>query len=751
MRLLQLQDDDSLSLVEFIGNNIPRYAILSHTWGSNDEEVNFQDIKNGTGTCKIGWRKIYFCGQQAKKDDLQYFWVDTCCIDKTSSSELTEAINSMFHWYRIAERCYVYLSDVSTANRAEYTAAFRNSRWFTRGWTLQELLAPKRVEFFSMEGNLLGDRCSLVQEITNITGIPDQALQGESLSQFSFEERMKWAEKRETKRGEDMAYSLLGIFNIHMPLIYGEGKTNAFQRLRRKIEKEFSSRRIATEKTGDDIPIGSDEQPMASSSNQPQGRTCQEHFPQVQGEDLSVLMVALKGQMTQLSNQLNDQRHASQSQPVLVSENMATAMEHIGPTESIERLQAVMSKEGQMFDEEAEPLLDDLECILSSISKAPNDRPSTTSKRKWKESGNTEEISSRTIKRLCGMVASSHSVILNAGPHRSKLAKKRMVLQKRTVRELATDRHEITIEQWERSFATFQTNQNQPRLLSNMMETLTRIKVFKRSGIPTVLTAYLHYIQEQAGMRSLHPIISVGRILPDESPILAIVRKGDVDQLQYLLNQHRGADVNARTSCAENCLSIALLSLDMDIFVEQDIVVEQDIDIMILLIERGADIFARDISGRSIFDQVYECHHDGWYSFGGYKGDLWDAVLSRCGYTELMRQPDERSRHYTKKYTPEHFRRLWKGREHLCPYIPEHSRPCPFYYLIPSSLGESNGVSSEEHLDSEGGKCDEDDDEDDDEEELLELNSNDEFNLTDFEQNQPGLRTMVDFFWDGFF
>ncbi|KAF2129093.1 hypothetical protein P153DRAFT_254097, partial [Dothidotthia symphoricarpi CBS 119687] len=243
MRLLQLQKDGGFNVVERLGDNIPPYAILSHTWGSDNEEVNLKDLirgqRKGKSKRKLGYRKLTFCGEQATRDDLQYFWVDTCCIDKSSSAELTESINSMFDWYRKAAKCYVYLSDVSTTGYTENRVAFHNSRWFSRGWTLQELIAPQCVEFFSEEGCFLGDKYSRVQEIADITGISTEALQGRPLSKFNIKERMKWARKRETTREEDMAYSLLGIFDVHMPLIYGEGKKKALQRLHKEIEEDF--------------------------------------------------------------------------------------------------------------------------------------------------------------------------------------------------------------------------------------------------------------------------------------------------------------------------------------------------------------------------------------------------------------------------------------------------------------------------------------------------------------------------------
>ncbi|KAJ4367429.1 hypothetical protein N0V83_007011 [Neocucurbitaria cava] len=235
MRLLQIHADGSFSLISYVGRNTPPYAILSHTWGPDNEENTFEELEQGTGKVKAGYQKLVFCSKQAMSDGLQFFWVDTCCIDKRSSSELQEAITSMFQWYRRAAKCYVYLSDVSTTGFPGTNQLIEKSRWFTRGWTLQELLAPTSVEFFSVEGELLGSKCSLVQEIVKTTGISVEALQGRALSEFTVDERMKWAARRETKRQEDAAYALLGIFDIHIPLMYGEGKENALKRLRREI------------------------------------------------------------------------------------------------------------------------------------------------------------------------------------------------------------------------------------------------------------------------------------------------------------------------------------------------------------------------------------------------------------------------------------------------------------------------------------------------------------------------------------
>lgn len=143
MRLLRRNSADQLCLTQdFVSNDIPAYAILSHTWGADTEEVTFQDLMNGTNEDKSGYEKISFCEKQARRDGLLYFWVDTCCIDKSNSTELAEAINSMFRWYRNSARCYVYLSDVSTNDHIQvgsslqlWQSDFQKSRWFTRGWS----------------------------------------------------------------------------------------------------------------------------------------------------------------------------------------------------------------------------------------------------------------------------------------------------------------------------------------------------------------------------------------------------------------------------------------------------------------------------------------------------------------------------------------------------------------------------------------------------------------------------------------
>ncbi|KAI1577402.1 vegetative incompatibility protein HET-E-1 [Pyrenophora tritici-repentis] len=239
MRLLYTASNGTLRWTKDIihSEEIPPYAILSHTWG--EQEVVFDDLKDLDNAVDVdtqrkeGYRKIRFCAQQAKRDGLVYFWVDTCCINKANNTELSKAINSMFRWYQNAKRCYVFLSDVANdTSKSGSKSAFKQSRWFKRGWTLQELLAPYSVEFFSKEGERLGDKGSLQHPIHEVTGIPIEALSGSDLSEFDVAKRFSWAANRQTTEEEDRAYCLFGIFGVHLPLIYGEGKENALERLR---------------------------------------------------------------------------------------------------------------------------------------------------------------------------------------------------------------------------------------------------------------------------------------------------------------------------------------------------------------------------------------------------------------------------------------------------------------------------------------------------------------------------------------
>src|SRR5450432_3171617 len=249
IRLLQRKPDGEIVFREPTSGEVPAYAILSHTWG--EEEVIYQDLKKGKDknktVNKAGWRKIQFCAKQAAVDGLEYFWVDTCCIDKKNAVELGAAINSMFRWYQNAARCYVYLTDVSKPDtgaddQRAWEEAFRKSRWFTRGWTLQELIALRLVDFFSLEGKRLGNKLLLKSTIHEITGIANNALRGDPLSNFSIEERRSWAERRNTTIEEDEAYCLIGIFDVSMVPNYGERRDQAFRRLEEEIHRLYKGK-----------------------------------------------------------------------------------------------------------------------------------------------------------------------------------------------------------------------------------------------------------------------------------------------------------------------------------------------------------------------------------------------------------------------------------------------------------------------------------------------------------------------------
>jgi hypothetical protein len=214
-------------------DTVPPYAILSHRW--EEEEVEFDDITSGSAETKRGWRKIAGACAEAAKLGIFYVWVDTCCIFKKSSAELSESINSMFAWYRDARICFAYMGDVGAGPD---DGAFDTSVWWTRGWTLQELIAPTEVMFFDQNWDFFDLRSSQARRIAKITGIAEVVLQGrnlEKLLDFSTAAIFSWAAKRETSRGEDRAYSLMGLFGVNMSMIYGEGEQAAFFRLQKEI------------------------------------------------------------------------------------------------------------------------------------------------------------------------------------------------------------------------------------------------------------------------------------------------------------------------------------------------------------------------------------------------------------------------------------------------------------------------------------------------------------------------------------
>lgn len=240
---MHLLDTTTLELAEFYDSNTPPYAILSHTWG--DEEITFQDMQESSERIrsKSGYIKIVKFCSRARHHGFQYAWVDTVCIDKRSSAELTEAINSMYRFYFDAAICLIYLADVprivedAPSRRAKYRPV-KQSRWFSRGWTLQELIAPITREFLAEDWSTIEDDGSghLLTLISEVTGISATLLQDRSqLSKYPVSAKMSWASRRQTTRSEDVAYSLMGLFNVSMPVLYGEGSTRAFKRLQNEI------------------------------------------------------------------------------------------------------------------------------------------------------------------------------------------------------------------------------------------------------------------------------------------------------------------------------------------------------------------------------------------------------------------------------------------------------------------------------------------------------------------------------------
>ncbi|RYO67541.1 hypothetical protein AA0113_g4585 [Alternaria arborescens] len=246
MRLLNVHTFE----LETFFDNIPQYATLSHCW--EDEEVVFSDLDDlEQARKKKGFAKVQKICELASEDGFEYAWIDTCCIDKSSSAELSEAINSMFAWYKNCGRCYGFLTDVEFEGAfteitvTEQFNILSTSKWFTRAWTLQELLAPRDsvwsrasgMYFYSRDWRLLGNKTTLTEVISIITRVPFRYLLGDALGTASISMRMSWAAGRQATRGEDIAYSLLGIFDVSMPLLYGEGKTKAFWRLQEEIMK----------------------------------------------------------------------------------------------------------------------------------------------------------------------------------------------------------------------------------------------------------------------------------------------------------------------------------------------------------------------------------------------------------------------------------------------------------------------------------------------------------------------------------
>jgi hypothetical protein len=233
---MRLIDTSTLQLIE-VSDPTPRYAILSHRWDRLENEVSFKEFSKGLKTDTSGHQKITNFCNLARERGFGWAWIDTCCIDKRSSAELSEALNSMYSWYQRAEVCYAFLADVALCD-------WRVSDWWNRGWTLQELIAPSKVVFFDRDWKEISNKKSMAAGIEIITGIPAAVLKGEEpLRDWTVAQKMSWAAHRKTARVEDRAYSLLGLFQINMPMLYGEGN-KAFRRLQVEILQKYPDESI---------------------------------------------------------------------------------------------------------------------------------------------------------------------------------------------------------------------------------------------------------------------------------------------------------------------------------------------------------------------------------------------------------------------------------------------------------------------------------------------------------------------------
>ncbi|KAF2674895.1 hypothetical protein BT63DRAFT_430993 [Microthyrium microscopicum] len=213
-----LLNTESFQLTDFNERDIPQYAILSHTW--EEEEILYRDLANSQESWadKRGAGKLKGFCKTAAENGYEWVWDDTTNID----------------WYRKSHACYVSLADVSLDSELWFDQ-FKRSRWFKRGWTLQELLAPEELEFYDKDWRALGTKSDLSEAISLVSGIPIVVLTHQrSMFSYTVEDRMVWAADRTTTRIEDIAYCLLGMFQMNMPLLYGEGK-RAFRRLQEQL------------------------------------------------------------------------------------------------------------------------------------------------------------------------------------------------------------------------------------------------------------------------------------------------------------------------------------------------------------------------------------------------------------------------------------------------------------------------------------------------------------------------------------
>ena len=266
-----MQVERRIKVVDFHDDETTEYAISSHRWiddtETNYEEIvglaNMESVERDAIRERVGYKKILDTCRQAQKDGYEWVWVDTCCIDKRSSAELSEALNSMYRWYRNAKTCYAYLHDVDGSSfptekdDKRYPKSNGWPEWFSRGWTLQEMIAPSDVRFFNKNWQHIGNKKTLLWTLTGITGVPPGILTGGlDANRPCVAQIMSWASNRMTTRVEDRAYSLMGLLDVNMPMLYGEGK-KAFHRLQLEIIRSSNDQSIFAWGHTSNVRIGS--------------------------------------------------------------------------------------------------------------------------------------------------------------------------------------------------------------------------------------------------------------------------------------------------------------------------------------------------------------------------------------------------------------------------------------------------------------------------------------------------------------
>ncbi|KAF2751060.1 hypothetical protein M011DRAFT_492368 [Sporormia fimetaria CBS 119925] len=237
---MRLLDALTLEFHTFTEGQVPPYLVLSRTWREG-HEVNYQDmrwlqaLRLMPKESHSGYPKILNTAQIAVEQHIWFIWVDTVCIDKSSSSEPQEANNSMYQWYKTSHSCVVYLDDITTgSNENMRLDSILETRWITRGWTLQELIAPLEAVFYDSNWEYMCSKSRSVGSLSRLLAIPEQVIATGDTSDCCVANIMSWAASRQTTRVEDVAYSSLGLFDIQMPLLYGEG-CKAFERFQEAI------------------------------------------------------------------------------------------------------------------------------------------------------------------------------------------------------------------------------------------------------------------------------------------------------------------------------------------------------------------------------------------------------------------------------------------------------------------------------------------------------------------------------------